>query len=59
MFVKAPSGSTMPLDTRAELYRIVVKDGKEVAERVPKEERIYVTHFRTCPHATKFSGGRK
>lgn len=58
-FVKTPSGSTMPLDTRAELYRIVVKDGKEVAERVSREERIYVTHFRTCVHAARFSGGRK
>jgi hypothetical protein len=57
--VTGPNGKVIPLDTRAQLYRVVVKNGVDVAVPVPKDERIFVTHFATCPHASAFSGRNK
>ena len=51
---------TVPLDPRAPVYQIVRwDDGVAQAERVGKEQEIYVSHFSTCPKAGQFSGGNR
>ena len=59
LFVAGPNGKTIPLDTRAEVYRVVGDGESARAVRVLPTERIYVTHFRTCPHANAFSGSKR
>lgn len=55
-FVLGGSGKTIPLDMRAETYRVLGDGPAARAVRVLPDERIYVTHFRTCPHAKAFPG---
>lgn len=53
-FVKDRVGKTHPLDVRTPIYE-VKRDlaGNEVCEIVT--EGFYVSHFKTCPQANRFS----
>lgn len=52
-FVKSDKGGIIPLDTRTPVYSVVKEPGGEpTAIRVQEK---YVSHFNTCPKASKFS----
>ena len=51
-FVKTDTGKTVPLDTRAPVYRLAeTMDGEPLAIRF---KAGMVTHFATCKDANKF-----
>lgn len=54
-FVPGPNGRLLPLDLRAEVYRIQNVDGVRRAVPLKGEEDVFVTHFRSCPKASDFS----
>jgi hypothetical protein len=57
IFVTGPNGKIIPLDERAQVYRLG-KDlmGEPVAEVVAG---AYVTHYASCPKASDFSKGKR
>lgn len=56
-FVVGPNGKKIPLDQRAQVYRIITDlTGAPVCEQVPD---AFVTHFASCPKANDFSGSKK
>lgn len=55
--INPETGRTIPLDTRAPVYRAEKRDdGKVYAVRVPD---TYVSHFATCTKAGHFSKPRR
>jgi hypothetical protein len=52
-----PDGKRIPLDPSAPVYRIVsrAEDGSLTIER---DQESMVSHFKTCPKASEFSGSR-
>jgi len=54
-WVKTPTGRTMPLDARSQIYELAGGDldGTPIARIT---SGAWVSHFRTCPKAGQFSG---
>lgn len=56
--MKSPTGKWLPLDLKAQVYRITepADGGEPTAVVVPER---YVSHFATCREANQFSGSKK
>lgn len=59
IFAEGPNGA-IPMDARAvTVYHVREgEDGEPVASKVELEEKVYISHFATCPNAAEFSRGR-
>lgn len=59
-FVRSPAGKTMPMDARpAPVYTLQPVLGGEPGElqavRALADEKLYTSHYATCPYAAEFS----
>jgi len=55
LWAKSSKGFSVPLDPNITVYSVV----DNVAVKVPPNligEKLYVSHFSTCPNANEFSG---
>lgn len=63
IWITSKNGKPMPVDLRSVTGHLYVIDGDDthaLTEAVPTglPERIYLSHFLTCPEASRFSGQR-
>lgn len=59
-FVRSPNGKTMPVDAKpVPVYTLTEAIGGEPgdlqATRALGDEKLYVSHFVTCPYAAEFT----
>ena len=53
------TGKTIPLDTRAPVYRITQSNPASGVVTVERVADCFVSHFATCVNAPQFSASRK
>lgn len=53
LFAEGPNGKAIPLDLSAPVYRVLPNG------TCARETGCYVTHFASCPEASRFSKGGK
>lgn len=58
LWVTSPLGKPLPLDAGSVVYELTdrIHEGRPV---VRIRRHAWVSHFRTCPKASQFSGGKK
>jgi hypothetical protein len=59
LWAKTAEGKEIPLHPRPPTYRVRLGALGPIAEKTTEDEPVYVSHFATCPNASKFSSSRK